>query len=223
MQGGDNLPRPHPPRLSQRVAYRLLALFGWRVDVHWPPEPHGVIIVYPHTSNWDFVVGIVTRYAMGLPVRWVGKDTLFNGPFGQLFKRWGGIPVNRRQSTGFIGQLQDAFAANPWLWVVITPEGTRSHSPHWKSGFYHLALAADVPVGLAYIDFGSPRSRAARLLPHDRRRRRRPRTHPRRVRGEGRPHARQRRRHPLPRRRRRAFASRPPGLNPRTPAVRPLE
>jgi 1-acyl-sn-glycerol-3-phosphate acyltransferase len=74
---------------------------------------------------------------------------------GRVFKRWGGIPVNRRQSTGFIGQLQEAFAENPWMWVVITPEGTRSHSPYWKSGFYHLARAADVPVGLAFIDFGA--------------------------------------------------------------------
>ena len=157
MQGGAQTSplRQPPPRLSQRLAYRLLAAFGWRVDVRWPPEPHGVIVVYPHTSNWDFAVGIVARYALGLPVRWVGKDTLFRGPMGRLFRRWGGIPVNRRQSTGFIGQLQEQFAANPWMWVVITPEGTRSHAAHWKSGFYHLALAADVPVGLAYIDFGA--------------------------------------------------------------------
>lgn len=155
MQGGADPSPPRPPGLAQRLAYRLLALFGWRVDVRWPPEGHGVIIVYPHTSNWDFVVGIVARYALGLPVRWVGKDTLFRGPMGRVFKRWGGIPVNRRQSTGFIGQLQEAFAENPWMWVVITPEGTRSHSPYWKSGFYHLARAADVPVGLAFIDFGA--------------------------------------------------------------------
>jgi 1-acyl-sn-glycerol-3-phosphate acyltransferase len=143
------------PRLAQRLARALLRLIGWRVDVVWPPEPHGVMIVYPHTSNWDFPVGFLARQALDMPVHWVGKDTLFRGPWGGLLRRWGGIPVNRRESTGFIGQLQAAFASQPWMWVVITPEGTRKRTEYWKSGFYHLARAADVPVGLAYIDFGA--------------------------------------------------------------------
>ncbi len=154
MEGGA-VPRPHPPRVSQRLAFALLRLFGWRVNVRWPPEPHGVIVVYPHTSNWDFPVGIVARYALDLPVHWVAKDSLFRGLLGKVFLRWGGIPVNRRESTGFIGQLQAAFDSRPWMWVVMTPEGTRSHTDYWKSGFYHLARAADVPVGLASIDFGA--------------------------------------------------------------------
>jgi 1-acyl-sn-glycerol-3-phosphate acyltransferase len=149
------MPGPRAPRLSQRLAFGLLRLFGWRVNVNWPPEPHGVIVVYPHTSNWDFPVGIVARYGLGLPVHWVGKDSLFRGLLGKVFLKWGGIPVNRRESTGFIAQLQAAFRSRPWMWVVMTPEGTRSRTESWKSGFYHLARAADVPVGLASIDFAT--------------------------------------------------------------------
>lgn len=149
------IPQPDAGRLSQRIAHALLHLIGWRLKVVWPPEPRGVILVYPHTSNWDFPVGFLARQALGLPVHWVAKDTLFRGPLGWLFRRMGGIPVNRRESTGFIGQLQAALRSRPWMWIVITPEGTRSRTAHWKSGFYHLARAADVPVGLAYIDFGA--------------------------------------------------------------------
>jgi 1-acyl-sn-glycerol-3-phosphate acyltransferase len=149
----DSIPAPQPPTASRRWAYRLLALFGWKVDVHWPPVPRCVIIVYPHTSNWDFVVGIVARYAIALPVQWVAKDALFRGPFGPLFRRWGGIPVNRREPAGFVSQLAEEFRRRAWMWVAITPEGTRSHASHWKSGFYRLALDAGVPVGLAYIDY----------------------------------------------------------------------
>ena len=149
----DSVPAPRAPTLTQRWALRLLALFGWSVDIAWPPQPRGVIVVYPHTSNWDFIVGIIARYATGLPVQWVAKDTLFRGPLGRLFCSWGGIPVNRRQSTGFISQLLEEFRCRPWMWVVFTPEGTRSYRDYWKSGFYHLALEAKVPVGLAYIDY----------------------------------------------------------------------
>ncbi|HET9700087.1 MAG TPA: 1-acyl-sn-glycerol-3-phosphate acyltransferase [Burkholderiales bacterium] len=149
----DNVPAPRSPTLTQRWAFRLLALFGWRVDVAWPPGPKAVIVVYPHTSNWDFVVGIIARYAVGFPVQWVAKDTLFRGPVNGVFRRWGGIPVNRRESTGFIGQLREEFRRRPWMWVVFTPEGTRSYRDYWKSGFYNLALEANVPVGLAYIDY----------------------------------------------------------------------
>ena len=149
----QSVPAPCAPTLTRRWAHRLLAWFGWSVDVAWPQGPRAVIVVYPHTSNWDFVVGIAARHAIGLPVQWVGKDTLFRGPFNALFRRWGGIPVNRRQSTGFIGQLMDEFRRRAWMWVVFTPEGTRSYRDYWKSGFYHLALEAKAPVGLCYIDY----------------------------------------------------------------------
>jgi 1-acyl-sn-glycerol-3-phosphate acyltransferase len=139
----------------QRLARSLLALLGWRVELVWPTAPKGVMVVYPHTSNWDFFVGLLWRFATGFRARWIGKDTIFRWPVRGLLGRLGGIPVNRRQSTGLTGQLAAEFERRPWMWLVIAPEGTRSRTDHWKSGFYHLALAAKVPVGLAFIDYGA--------------------------------------------------------------------
>jgi len=136
-----------------RLATALLALFGWKTDIVPPPGPKGIIVVYPHTSNWDFPLGYLTRLSMGLPLSWVGKDSLFRWPIGGLLRRMNGIPVNRRERTGLIVQLQREFDRRDWMWLAIAPEGTRSHVPHWKSGFYRLAMAAGVPVGLAFIDY----------------------------------------------------------------------
>jgi 1-acyl-sn-glycerol-3-phosphate acyltransferase len=111
--------------------------------------------VYPHTSNWDFIVGVLYKFAVGLPANWVGKDTLFRWPLGPLFQRIGGIPVNRSKSSGFVRALLDEFKRRDMMWVALAPEGTRSHSDHWKSGFYRIAVAAGLPVGLGYIDYGT--------------------------------------------------------------------
>ncbi len=142
-------------------ARRLLALLGWRVEVVFPPTPRCLIVVYPHTSNWDFVVGYLAKLAVGLPVWWVGKDSLFRPPFAGVFRRMGGIPVNRSEPAGFVDQLARELERSPQLWLAITPEGTRSYTDRWKSGFYRLALAANVPVGLAFIDY---RAREVGLL-----------------------------------------------------------
>ncbi len=136
-------------------AGRLLGLFGWRVDVVFPPGPRCVIVVYPHTSNWDFVVGYLAKLAAGIPVEWVGKHTLFRPPFAWLFRRMGGIPVDRSHPTGFVGQLLRELERRPRMWLAIAPEGTRAHTDRWKSGFYRLALAARIPVGLAFLDYGA--------------------------------------------------------------------
>jgi 1-acyl-sn-glycerol-3-phosphate acyltransferase len=139
----------------RRAALGLLRLFGWRSSLVWPPEPKGVIIVYPHTSNWDFIVGVLFRIGNGLPANWIGKTEMFRGPLGRWFERIGGIPIDRRRTRGFIPALLEEFRRREWMWVAIAPEGTRSHSDHLKSGFYQLALGADVPIGLGYIDYGT--------------------------------------------------------------------
>ncbi|MGZ6123694.1 MAG: 1-acyl-sn-glycerol-3-phosphate acyltransferase [Myxococcales bacterium] len=145
---------PLRPTLSERLARGLLALFGWRVDVRWPPPPKAVIAVYPHTSNWDFVIGILARAAVGLPVSWIGKDTIFSWPFRALFRKLGGIPVDRHQHHGVVGQIQAEFARRPFFWLAIAPDGTRAHTDHLRSGFYRLACATGVPLGLGYLDYG---------------------------------------------------------------------
>ncbi|HEX7623504.1 MAG TPA: lysophospholipid acyltransferase family protein [Anaeromyxobacteraceae bacterium] len=146
-------PPPRAPARAERWARRLLALRGWRVAITWPPVPRCVIIVYPHTSNWDFVIGYLARVAAGLPVQWIGKDTLFRWPVAGLLRRMGGVPVDRRRPTGIIAELAAQLQSRDQLWLALAPEGTRARTDHWKSGFYHLALAAKVPVGLAFIDY----------------------------------------------------------------------
>lgn len=137
----------------QRVAVWLLGIFGWKVEVVPPPVQKCVAIFYPHTSNWDFVIGMVAKVAVGLPVHWAGKDTLFRWPVAGLLRWLGGIPVNRRERTGLTARLAEEFASRERFCLAITPEGTRSRTDRWKSGFYHLALAAKVPLALAYIDY----------------------------------------------------------------------
>ncbi|WP_242339862.1 MULTISPECIES: 1-acyl-sn-glycerol-3-phosphate acyltransferase [unclassified Anaeromyxobacter] len=154
-------PRPAPtarpdspsPTVAARVARALLAAAGWRTDIRWPPVPRCVIVVYPHTSNWDFVVGYLARLASALPVTFVGKHTLFRWPFRGLLRRMGGIPVNRADPAGIIELLEGELARCERLFLAIAPEGTRSYTDHWKSGFYRIALATGVPVGLAFIDY----------------------------------------------------------------------
>jgi 1-acyl-sn-glycerol-3-phosphate acyltransferase len=112
-----------------------------------------VIVVYPHTSNWDFVIGYLARLASAFPVQFVGKHTLFRWPFGGLLRRMGGIPVNRADPAGLLERLAGELARSDRLWLALAPEGTRSYTDHWKSGFYRLALSANVPIGLAFIDY----------------------------------------------------------------------
>jgi 1-acyl-sn-glycerol-3-phosphate acyltransferase len=140
-------------RLSARIAKHLLALIGWRLVYEPPPGPKAVLIVYPHTSNWDFFVGFIARTAAAFPVHWAAKDTLFRPPIAWLLRRLGGIPVNRRIRTGFVAQMTEEFARRDQLYLVIAPEGTRSHVSRWKSGFYHLARNTGVPLGIVFIDY----------------------------------------------------------------------
>ena len=145
-------PRPSP---AQRGARALLEALGWRTVLIRPPGPKGIIIVYPHTSNWDFIIGMMYRIGCGLPLRWMGKDTLFRWPLRRLLLHLGGMPINRREQSGFVAALLAEFARNKWLWLAMAPEGTRRHTDHWKSGFYRIALAGDLPVGLGYIDYAT--------------------------------------------------------------------
>jgi 1-acyl-sn-glycerol-3-phosphate acyltransferase len=150
----DHLLRPAAlPTWRQRSALRLLRLFGWRVRFKPLPGPHGIAVVYPHTSNWDFPLGLLAKWAVGVKFRWLAKESLFRGPLGFLMRYWGGVPVERGAPSGATQRLAATIHASESFWLAITPEGTRGYRPHWKSGFYHLALAARVPVLLVYIDY----------------------------------------------------------------------
>lgn len=146
-----------PPPLARA----LLAVFGWRVEFDGLPGPKGILIVYPHTSNWDFVLGLLAKWAIGVPIRWVGKESLFRGltgaTLGRLLRACGGRPVDRHAASGAVEQLARLMQSEDWFWLGLSPEGTRRRQDHLRSGFYHLALRLDVPVGLAYIDFSRKR------------------------------------------------------------------
>jgi 1-acyl-sn-glycerol-3-phosphate acyltransferase len=141
------------PHLGQRVALRLLQLGGWKVRYKPLPGKHGVAIVYPHTSNWDFVVGLLGKWALGLPFRWLGKESLFRGPWAGLMRSWGGVAVERSASTGATQRLAERMRESDWFWLALAPEGTRSYRPHLRSGFYHLAVTAKVPLLMVYMDY----------------------------------------------------------------------
>lgn len=143
----------------QRLAIHVLALLGWRVNFAPLPGPRGVVIVYPHTSNWDFIIGLLAKWAMGIHFRWLGKEALFRGicgaTLGPLFRAWGGEPVERAANTGAIERLAQRIQSADEYWLALAPEGTRKYRDGWRSGFYHIALKAGVPLGMASIDYAT--------------------------------------------------------------------
>ena len=142
------------PTWGQRTALRLLNLAGWNFRWKELPGPHGIAVVYPHTSNWDFFVGLFAKWAITKQFRWLAKDSLFRGPMGPIMRYWGGVAIDRSAPQGAITRLAQTMRASDWFWLAITPEGTRGYRPYWKSGFYRMALAAQVPVVLVKIDYG---------------------------------------------------------------------
>ncbi len=141
-------------------ARAVLRLFGWRVMCPGMPARQGVMIAWPHTSTWDFPVAMLARVAVGLPLTWWAKESLFRWPlFGAWIRLLGARPVARdRGPQGMVGlmvaELQGAKAEDRFLWMGLSPEGTRTLTEGWRSGFYRIALQADVPVALALLDFG---------------------------------------------------------------------
>ncbi len=126
---------------------------GWHFDGEFPDVPKLIIAVAPHTSNWDFIVGIMALWALDIRISFIGKHTLFKGPFGAWLRSLGGIPVDRGKSHGVVGEVVNAFNASEKMLFALAPEGTRQRDKGFKSGFLHMAQGAQVPVLLAYFDF----------------------------------------------------------------------
>ncbi|MFT4681087.1 MAG: 1-acyl-sn-glycerol-3-phosphate acyltransferase [Granulosicoccus sp.] len=128
---------------------------GWKA---YPEMPDGVkkavVLVAPHTSNQDFPIGLGLDYLMRPRGRFLGKKELFEGAFGWVFKLLGGIPVDRSKKNNLVDEVNRVFKENEELFLVIAPEGTRARTTRWKTGFYHMAKGAGVPIVLAYIDYG---------------------------------------------------------------------
>jgi 1-acyl-sn-glycerol-3-phosphate acyltransferase len=138
------------PRILSRI---ILFFMGWHIRTVPIDQSKYIMIGAPHTSNWDFVIGYLMMTAIGLKLSWVGKHTLFRKPYG-WFLRWiGGIPVNRELSTKFVDQVVQKFNSLDHLIVVMSPEGTRKKTEHWRTGFYYMAKGAEVPVIAGFLDY----------------------------------------------------------------------
>ncbi len=153
-------PSPHPVQFKgSRLARWVLKMLGWRLEFEGFPALQGVAIVYPHTSNWDFPIGMLAKWALGIPAHFWGKDSLFKFPLIGAWMRWvGGLPIDRSSSKGVVGQMVHVFeqhkANDQLLWLGLAPEGTRSLTPGWRSGFYQVAWGAQVPLALVKLDWG---------------------------------------------------------------------
>ena len=140
-------------RLLRPVGRAWLRSVNMRIVGEMPDIPKFVLIGAPHTSNWDLPNALAAGLHYGVAIRWMGKDSIFKWPFGGLMRWMGGIPVDRSKRNNAVAQMVEFFNAHDEVIVVIPPEGTRSEVDRWKSGFYHIATGAQVPIVLAFMDY----------------------------------------------------------------------
>jgi 1-acyl-sn-glycerol-3-phosphate acyltransferase len=164
--------QPNPPsrapsmfvRTMRPLAYAWLKLGGWTMVGTMPDIPKFVIVAAPHKTNWDLPNAIAAGLHYGLAINWMGKDSIFRWPFGGLMRWLGGISIDRSKKNNAVAQAIAAFDAADKLVIVIPPEGTRSDVDRWKSGFYHIAHGAKVPLVLAFIDYANRRVGVAQVF-----------------------------------------------------------
>ena len=132
----------------------LFKIGGWTIEGNNPNtiKKH-LFVVAPHTSNWDFVLGIMCRVILKINIRFIAKASLFRFPFGGFFRAMGGYPINRKKVSNFVNFMVNTFNKHEEFSVVITPEGTRSYNPNWKTGFYYIAKNAKIPIVQAGFDY----------------------------------------------------------------------
>ncbi len=157
----DAVPR-RGGRLSRAIGRTALRLLGWSVQGEFPDHGKLVVIAAPHRSNWDFVVALAAKLALGLDISWLGKHTLFRGPWAPIMRAWGGIPVDRTTSNDRVASAVEEFAARRTMLLTITPEGTRTPGVRWRTGFWHIAHGAGVPILPIAFDW---EAKCLRLLP----------------------------------------------------------
>ena len=137
------------------LSWLWLRVAGWKVRGTPPSEPKFIVIACPHTSNWDVPLTIAVCLKYRLKIHWMGKASLFRGPMGPVMKWLGGIPVDLDQSRNLVQQTIDAMNQADEIIIVIAPEGNRSYVNRWKTGFYHIAAGARVPIALGFLDFAN--------------------------------------------------------------------
>jgi 1-acyl-sn-glycerol-3-phosphate acyltransferase len=141
-----------------RLATVSLRLAGWQFEGDLPPEKKYVALATPHTSNWDGLLLVALARSVGLKLEWMIKDSWVKGPLGPLLRHVGAVPINRTRSTHIVDQMIEQFRQRDEFVLGIPPEGTRARADYWKSGFYHIALGANVPVVPGYLDYARKRA-----------------------------------------------------------------
>lgn len=137
------------------LAKLILRILGWKVVGDAPAAPRYVMIAAPHTSNWDGVLLVLMAFVLRIPLYWLGKHTLFRFPFGLFMGFAGGIPVDRRRKGDLVARMAKVFHSQDEMVLVVPPEATRSRAERWKTGFYRIAEASGVPIGLGYLDWST--------------------------------------------------------------------
>lgn len=144
---------PQNPR--RRLCGWILARCGWRMVGALPDLPRAVLIAAPHSSWWDGVWGMLFKVALGVDIAFMGKRELFRGPLGWLLRQLGGFPIERQAAHGLVEQVAQRFDSAERFWIGIAPEGTRKPVARWRSGFWHIARSADVPIVPVAFDYPS--------------------------------------------------------------------
>lgn len=150
--------------LVRSVCATYLQLSGWKVRGDWPALDKAVLVAAPHTSNWDGINMLATAGFYRVKLRWMGKKSLTQGPFGWFIKWLGCVPIDRSAANDVVRTMAEAFAATPRMILAIPPEGTRSATREWKTGFYHIARAANVPLILSVLDYKTKTARLAAVV-----------------------------------------------------------
>ena len=155
----------------EKLAEQSLALMGWQIDNHWDLNiDQCVMIAAPHTSNWDALYARLALKALGVHVRITIKDSYMKLPFGPFVRAMGGIGIDRRPKhegeprPSMVQLMSDLFKEHPKLVMLVTPEGTRAKQEQWKTGFYHVAVSADVPIALAYMDYAKKKTGVGKII-----------------------------------------------------------
>lgn len=139
--------------MKRLIARTFLKLTGFRIEGEQPPSGRYVVIAAPHTSNWDGIYLVLMSIVYGVRIQWMVKHTLLRFPFRAILLRLGAVPIERHLRKGVVDQMITRFREDESLHLIVPAEGTRSYRDYWKSGFYHIARGADVPVCLSYLDF----------------------------------------------------------------------
>ncbi len=144
-----------PAELWRWLCGSILFLAGWSIRGDWPPLPKAVLLAAPHTSNWDALYMLAAAGYFRITLQWMGKASLTQGPFGWIVRAMGCVPIDRSARHDVVEAMRAAFAAHRTLLLAVPPEGTRGLARAWKSGFYHIARAAEVPIILSVLDYGT--------------------------------------------------------------------